>query len=277
MNEKMEQLLWESGRLDVDSSCSEIPTSTLVAYREGRLAAAAAAKLEEQLAANPEARTRLAGLVGVEAASPPPEIRERVLARFESRQSESARRTRSASRRTGWTRRAGMRRFLQAAAVLIAGLGAMLWLRPPTLPPELAFDVQARGLAEKRSEAVGAELVHAYPSTLLKITAAPRGVAIEEVDFALYRVRDERIERVAQGPDVRLDVERGVATLTARAGAIVKSGPTTTNLFLVAARPGDLPDAFAPTGADARRKPRTTRWTRGSMSASATEQKAMRR
>ncbi len=149
--------------------------------------------------------------------------------------------------------RASLGLWAKAAAIFAVGCSVFLLTRAPApLPEELSYDVAAEGLAAVRSPQPGAREVEAYPDTLIRITASPRPTAVKRVEFGLYRQSGTRLERIGFGGDVSLEVVRGAAVVSARAAALADPARASTRLFLVAARPGDLPASFELGSADAR-------------------------
>ena len=237
-----EDLLWETGRSVYGTTLSEPAVQMLDAYRTGHLSNEDTADVERRLARAPEARRRMAELAGIEAARPDSRVREAVLAGF-GRSGEASRVTKP---RTG-------RLLVQVAAALAVAL-SLAWFMslPEPLPANLAYEVQIEGLTAVRSSvAVEApRQVDAYPDTRIRITASPQPDAVRQVEFGLYRAAGsslERLELVEATPADgslgagRLEIVRGAAVVTARAGDLAPTAATRVKLFLVAARPGDLP------------------------------------
>jgi hypothetical protein len=258
-DERHEELLWEMSRSDdiEDSGGSDgsdrvgPDDATLRAWREGRLGEDEARAVEAALAASPEARERLAALAGVEAQAPPAELRRRTLRRF------------GPAEATGGGR--WWRPVVALAASLVVAVGLLQLFgagEPDPLPGDLAFDVAVRGLTDTRGAVTdtGAEPATAYPETPLRFAVTPRGAAVADLDFAIYREAPggERLVRVADSdPESGLTtirVDRGAATLTAPAsdltGPLNGSAPGRHTLFVVVARRGDLPPEELEVGGD---------------------------
>jgi hypothetical protein len=225
-----EDLLWEISRRDEPAEGPPPPDEALQAYREGRLPEEEALRMEALLAASPAARARLAELAGVAAPAPPAAVRSRVLARFPGRPSRSP-----------------VRRWLPAAALaasLVLAIGYSVW-NTPSLPAGLSYEVTAAGIARDRSAGKTAEALEAFPGTRVRLVVEPRGEALADVGFGVYRERGRRLERLAtSGGGLSLEVRRGAAVLTAPASALVGDRPGTYDLYLVVARPGDLPAGY---------------------------------
>jgi hypothetical protein len=227
----------------------------LRAWREGRLGEDEARAVEAALAASPEARDRLAALAGVEAQAPPAELRRRTLRRFGPAEAAGGGR---------W-----WRPVVALAASLVVAVGLLQLFgagEPNPLPGDLAFDVAVRGLADTRTDTrgavtdTGAEPATAYPETPLRFAVTPRGAAVADLDFAIYREAPggERLVRAADSdPEsglATIRVDRGAATLTAPAsdltGPLNGSAPGRHTLFVVVARRGDLPPEELEVGGD---------------------------
>jgi len=222
-----EELLWELSRLNEEGEAGpSVSGEELEAWRAGRLSEADAERVEARLAADPAARTRLAELAEIRPPAPPAAVRDRVLARF-----------------AGEAPRRRVLRWLPAAALaaaLLAAIGISL-VGPSRLPGGLEYDVTAQGLARERSaDRPGA--FEAYPETRVRIAVEPRGEAEAGVEIGLYREKDDRLERVP----VRVEMDRGAAVLTGTASALVGTAPGPHDLWIVVARPGDLPSAGDP-------------------------------
>lgn len=261
-DEPHEELLWEMSRSDEIEGTAGPDDETLRAWREGELDEAEARAVEAALAASPETRERLAARAGVEAEAPPPALRRRTLERF------------------GPSRDAGGQRWwkpvVALAASLVVALGLLQLFRtgdPEPLPGDLAFDVAVSGLADTRgtgTPAAGMETdaaappVAAHPETRLRFAVMPRGSAVADLDFGLYRLLpaaapsgeevgrgdgNRRLERVADsdpaGGRATFRVDRGAATLSAPAselvGPLIGSKSARHTLYVVVARRGDLP------------------------------------
>lgn len=225
-----EELLWElSRREEGEAPADPLDDAALAAWREGRLPEEEARSLETRLAADPAARARLLELAGLAASPPPAGIRARVLAATGGR--PPARRV--------------VRRWAAAAALAAAALVATVGLRlfvPPRLPEDLRYEVTAHGLAERRAPGAAATRLAAYPQTRVRVVVEPKGVSEAEVEFGLYRAAGGSLERLPAGEDVRLTARRGAAELSGAAAALAGGPPPGVyDLYLVVARPGDLP------------------------------------
>jgi len=223
MKNDPEELLWELSRRREEGETGPPPSDgELESWRAGRLPEADAGRVEALLAADPAARARLAELAEVRPPAPPPAVRGHVLARF-----------------AGEAPRRRILRWLPAAALaagLLAAIGISL-LGPSRLPAGLAYDVTARGLARERSTDPAAGAFEAYPETRVRIEVEPRGEAEADVELGLYREGPGRLEHIP----VRVEMDRGAASLTAAASALVGTVPGPHDLWVVASRPGDLP------------------------------------
>lgn len=233
-----DELLWELGRKAPEDTTG-VPLGELLAYRNGGLPRADAEEVERALAGSREARARMAELAALEPATPAPRIRATVLSSFDDAFCDG-----TAAARGPW---------LKAAAIAAIGLGMLLLLRlsqvapaPVPLPAEVAYDVEAEGLATSRQSASRGDTIEAYPETRVRITATPRFDAAREVEFGLYRETPRRLERLEPGASFTIETVRGAAVLTALAVDLVAPATESTRLFLVAGRPGDLPPTVEP-------------------------------
>jgi hypothetical protein len=234
------ELLWEVGSKVADESSVDLPDQALIAYREGRLAKEEARAHERDLGRSTQARARLAELATCGSAPPAPHVRGAVLAGFDASfqrrpELEPARGPVSGS-------------LLKAAAIAVVGLGMLMLMRlpfaappPQPLPAAVAYDVAAEGLATRRQSVPGGREIEAYPETRIRITASPRAAAVKSIEFGVYRETAERLVRLELGSGLEIETIRGAAVVTGPARALAAPGPGSTRLFLVAARPGDLP------------------------------------
>ncbi|MCB1055031.1 MAG: hypothetical protein KDD11_05910 [Acidobacteria bacterium] len=223
----------------------------LEAFRLGHLSEEECQALERWLGRDGAARARLAQLGGVRAEGPAPWVRDAVLSAFggspdrpervsRAAKGETPRRSGRPGRRAGW---GGWGRWA-ATAVLAAGLATVLvWttMGPTALPTGLAYQVQGTGLAETRSVQAASPVLKALPDTLVRIVVTPVDVAEKDVKFALFRRRGELVELLPTGSDIRLRVDRGTAVFEARAEDLVGRDVGEHTLYVVVARPGDLP------------------------------------
>jgi len=192
----------------------------LLAYREGRLDADEEREMERILAQSAAGRRRLLALAGVDHSLPLRRVRKAVLAAAAGQR-----------RRSPW--------LLSVAAVAAALVLAVIGLLPGRrgLPAGLAYDVAAHGLAEARSADQAASTVQAYPGTPLRISARPRGDSPSGITFALYRREGDALRRVRQPEEVRLVNDRGSASFSGAAAAILGThSPGVYPLYVVASR-----------------------------------------
>ncbi|MEO1087979.1 MAG: hypothetical protein AAFY88_27410, partial [Acidobacteriota bacterium] len=194
-------LLEESAPPDV------IDDAALEAYRHGELEGAELEDVERRLARSPSSRHRLIELGGGKLPSPSPFLRARVLRAFGSR------------------RRRGVGTALGIAAVVLVGvIGLLLPGAGGELPPDLTYAVDARGLAEVRSdEAAGGAVIEAYAETPVELEVAPENVADADVEFSIYRLDGTTWVRVAGGGDAT--VSRGAAVFRLPASRLVGAVP----------------------------------------------------
>lgn len=234
------ELLWEMGRRVPSNSSPDLPDHRLVAYREGRLSRADAESCEHDLGRSVEARARLAELAVLESVTPSAHVRQAVLASFDGSFRLPAAPACEPAR--GPLRGS----LLKAAAIAVFGLGMLLLMQlslahpsQRTLPPDLAYEVQAEGLAQVRRPAPGGREIEAYPETRVRITVSPRAAAVNDIEFGVYRESAARLERLHAGIETR--AIRGAAVVTAEARDLVSPDAESARLYLVAARPGDFP------------------------------------
>jgi hypothetical protein len=115
-------------------------------------------------------------------------------------------------------------------------------LRPrANLPPDLSYRVTISGMAQERSARSAASEAEVYPQTRVRIAAEPLGAAIADLEFGLYRRAEHGLVRVGPGEGLAVEVYRGAAVFTGRAGDLVGERPGTHELYVVVARPGQLP------------------------------------
>lgn len=241
-----EDLLWELSRLGEVDTEEPLDDEALRAWREGRMSEEEAAALEKRLADSPASRARLRELAGLAGGGLSPELRERVLARFGERERQNVVDFQRPEPRKPLRWRS---RWLPAAALAASVLVAVLVFRTPDpLPPGLAYDLTAQGLALERSGAPGAPsgTVEAYPDTSVRLDVTPQGAAEGDVEVGLYRRRGGRLERLEPGAEISVERARGAFRVQGRAGALVGGEPGLRELFIVVARTGDLPDGLEP-------------------------------
>lgn len=210
-----------------------VPDELLAAYRAGTLGAAETERLERRLAASPEARERLAAAAGVKLDGPGERVRRAVLARE------------AAGSRPAFPGRRRLRAVqAAAAAALLAVAVGLVWRAqgpPVEAPPLPAFEISlAGGLASDRSAAVTASRIVADPHSRVTVAFRPQR-AVAGLEFALYRDRGGRLERLHPGGAIRQVLGRGAAEWTARAADLVGDSPGTHTLWAVVAREGELP------------------------------------
>lgn len=230
-----EELLWETGRVVSGQAADEPSREELAAYREGRLPSEVAENVEKALGHAAGGRRQLAELAGVEPAQTDPRVREAFLTSFDVA-----------------ARTSKMGRLMVQAALVAMGL-AVLWLTrsPERLPADLAYDVEAEGLAAVRRPPATSRRVEAYPDTRIRITVSPRPAALREVEFGLYVRSGRLLERQPLDAGVELKTIRGAAVVEARARDLADPAEADAEIFVAAARPGDLPRRFVLDSSDA--------------------------
>ncbi len=230
---KLEDIIWELSREAEPATSEPADPQELDDYRAGRLDDEAARLMASRLGRDPEARRRLIERSALATAEPPPAVRARVLEAFE------ASRQRTPPRR--WAPWLGS--VAVAASLLLAVTFAVR--APRELPAELAYQVEVSGLQALRQDDPAADptaAVRAYPETLVEISAIPEEFAEGDLEAALYRQRQGRLERIR---DLEAQADRGSIRWRARADRLVGPEPGVHNLFLVIARRGDLPSGGA--------------------------------
>jgi hypothetical protein len=249
-----ETLLRELAQLEESGEGVPPATGRLASYRAGTLPAEEAERLEELLAGDVAARERLAALAGVMLPRPPDRVRAEVLASAGRELSKGRSRGRGPGR--GWV-------WAAAAGLVLAAAALVFYLRRPpsggwpagrALP---VYEVAVTGLAGVRSlpgaEATPQDHAEALPETRVSITVAPADRAVAGVDFGLYRLAGDRLERIsagvegaagapgATGPAIHQVSGRGAASFDALAADLVGRSPGAHALFLVVAPRGELP------------------------------------
>ncbi|MEM8997121.1 MAG: hypothetical protein AAGF23_20225 [Acidobacteriota bacterium] len=207
-----------------------IDDEALGAYRRGELDGDDRRDFERRLSRSPAARRRLVELGGGAPPAPSPFLRARVLRAY------------GRSRR----RRPGAAAALGVAAVLLIGVvGFFLRSGGGGLPADLTYAVEARGLAEVRSDgADGAAMIEAYAETPVELSVAPESVADADVEFSVYRNEGDHWIRVAAGEDAA--VSRGAAVFRLPASRLAGDAPGRYELLIAVARPGGLPTQLSP-------------------------------
>ncbi len=242
-----EELLWSLASSHRSVSSGEQPTKLsddqLLAYRSGQVSESERRPIEKALAHDSALRARLIELAGVHPDAPSAETRARALAAAPGaaeRPADSG----GGGRVLSWPGAASRRKQLTLlAATLVTVLGAFLVLQPGShepLPDGFGYSLSTTGLTEVRS-ATSTERLQALPQTLVRITAAPTGQTMADLDFGLYRRDGDRLERLDIGKGIELEVVRGTAELRARAVDLVGDKPGTYSLVVAVGRAGALP------------------------------------
>lgn len=229
---RSEQLLWELSQI-ADDRLTETPAIELLErYREGSLDPESREAVERLLADSAIARRRLADLAGLE--SPGAPARSRAVP--------------GVSPGGGWA--AG--RSWRLAAALVAGLvvaagayhltsGARDQVAVERLA-ELEYQVTIEGLAEVRSPAGSTGGARAYPETVVRLRIEPAQTPVDRVEFGIYRLAENDLERVPAAPPVELTVVRGSAELVAPAAALVGDHAGARVIYIAVAAAGGLAD-----------------------------------
>ncbi|MEM7048489.1 MAG: hypothetical protein AAF604_02470 [Acidobacteriota bacterium] len=224
---KLDKLLRQVASLE--DSTGEMPRDeTLRAYRAGRLSDAEAQAVEKQLSRNPGARRRLIELADLEALD-----ESRALAAGSGGEKPNAPLTRI--RRQRWALAASV------VGILLLGLWFGVISRQLPRPMSSDYEVLAFGLATARGETVPPGSLEARPETALRFEIAPREEASADVEFGLYGRDGDALRRFQRVDARQLEASQGAAVLRLRASEILTEGPGDYLLFVVVARPGDLP------------------------------------
>lgn len=263
MKPEPEELIRQLAEVEEDEATptSEVPTvGQIEAYRtaakndehdEHDENDEAVERLERQLAASPTKRELLSASAAIELPRPSDKVRAATLAaaprpravrgnEAPSLQPPRLKRSRRTRRWVLWVGAAA------AAAILAFGI------RPlrvgtggaDTLP---SYEATISGLAEVRSGAgPEASVATAYPSTPIEISAAPLDEGRSGVDIGLYRREGDSAVRVDTAPGVSIEASRGAVVFRSSADALTASSEAGTwDLYVVAARAGDLPTSLA--------------------------------
>ena len=235
----------EEGRAALDEA-------QLQAYREGKLDADEAARVELKLADSPEARAALRSLAGVDpsgdTAVPPAAVRESVLAQFDDK--------RPARPDPARVRRKRLLRTLLPAAVFVTLVfGMQLFNRPMRELPATEIDV-SNASAVRSGPALtfeGNDRFTGLADDRLKIRVRPTRDAVPGVEYGLYRWRGDTIERIDDEQWVRREDANESSELLVEAAALVSAPAGDKVAWIVAAWRGELPDEIAvPPGSDER-------------------------
>ena len=238
--ETTEDLLWDlAGGQGTAHSPSTLSDERLMAYRSGKLAEADQNEVEAVLAQDPAARERLRKLAGTELEMPSDELRARILSFAPKAEHAPG----PASNVVSFPGPRVTRVLAMAAALTFAVLGAVFMLRQPsleTLPDGFEYGISATGLAEVRSTTTD-EVLQALPQTVVRLTAAPVGPTISDLEFNLYREEQGRLSKLSPHRQLELETHRGTATFSAKAQFLVGEQPGTYTLRIAISRPGAAP------------------------------------
>jgi hypothetical protein len=266
-------MYWEMAASE-DAEAAAPDEQQLRRYLAGSLSAAEQEALEHRLARSPAGRQRLAELRGVEPARPSARVRAQVLAALPSPEASAGLRPGAAraaqttgeppSRRRGgrwlgarsWPLKSlrGRRAWqvAAAAAVVLLAVAGLQWLRPTHRTVVVAdFELAASALAVDRSGPVAGDagtdeggtgaVLRAFPSTRVAIRATTDSPTRGAVDYGLYLLRNQRLERV----ELDAVVYRYGGEFEAPARRIVGDRPGRYSLFVAAGAHGRLPDSVA--------------------------------
>jgi hypothetical protein len=239
--DEVERILRALASEDLDDGLPAPDDERLRAWREGRLSAEEARELEELLSHSAAGRRRLIELAGIrriDSSLPLRRVRKAVLG--------------EARPWPLWAQRAWRSSAAIAAMLVLAVIG--VFLRQPSLPKGLAYDVSARGLAEVRSTEPSVETstsaVRAYPGTTVRIVLRPQGDSPAGLSFALFRREGGGLRRVREPEEVQLESERGSATFSGTASRVLATDvPGRYPVFVVVSARNRLPSYVETTGA----------------------------
>jgi hypothetical protein len=215
------ELLWDLPGTD-DGPAP--PDDVLRAYRSGSLTPAEAERVEWMLTRSAEGRARLAELGGVRLPSVPNRLRRQIVGDVPALRPWLT---------LDW-------RWAVAVLAVAVVAFALLFLprSPGTRAPVPPFDVRVLGLADTRSAPGTAR---ARPETPVTIVIEAEGPTTQGLVYAVYRLRDDRLERLAPG-EVAVETHRGGAVLKASGESLAGRVPGEHELF-VAIAPGErLPE-----------------------------------
>jgi hypothetical protein len=225
-----DELQWRLADVVADDAEAMPSDDALDAYRKRTLGAEERREVEAALLGNPGARARLIAGAAPDLATPPPHLRELVLAH-------------APSRRRIWPLIFAAAGVAATLAVVIAG--SLLF--SPHVPGDVGYQVVTSGLADVRGESAprpgGTTL--AFPSTTVRIEARPTSGATAAVEVGLYREREGGIDRIDGYAGVVASRRHGAVSFSARAVDLVGSTPGTRSVLVVVAKRGDLPAVFA--------------------------------
>jgi hypothetical protein len=224
----VERILHALAGEDLDDGLPAPDDERLRAWREGRLSEEEAREMEELLSRSAAGRRRLRELSGI------PEIdRSLPLRRVRKAVLDGTR-----SPRRAWRSAAPIAAI--AAMLMLAVIG--VFLRQPALPQGLTYDVSARGLAEVRSAEAAPSEVRAYADTTVRIVLRPQGDSPAGLSFALFRREGGGLRRVREPEEVRVEAERGSATLSGTASRVLATDvPGRYPVFVVVSASKRLP------------------------------------
>ncbi len=256
----------------LDAGELPIAEETLIAYREGTLSPPEMETVERHLAQSQEARDALAGISGI-VQEAPKGPREALLAGLaipapsvaakvgNDALGDSADSTLSKElpppiakhKTTG-------RRLLSFAAGLLFSIG-LIWLwnqqsgsgqiaEDSTLPtaiqlPEFVVEINLpSAMRSAPSDSVSGpaegEAKFAAENTVELLVQPWQATA--GLEFGLYRLRDNHLERLDGRPEISRQLDRGVAVFSAKAGDLVGPTPGKHTLLVVVTQAGNLPE-----------------------------------
>ncbi len=225
----------------------------LETYRTGTMDEATAEAFERQLAQSPAHRERLSAAASVELSRPSESVRQAALAAAPRPRAVVVDASVASSRQPRPSERSRRARWMPWLAAAAAAAVLTIGLRPfwsgrvggaDSLPN---YEATISGLAEVRSgtEAV-VSVATAYPTTTVEISAAPLDESRSGIDIGLYRRQGDRVVRIDGEQGVSIESSRGAVVFRSSADALTASTEAGTwDLYVVAARSGDLPTSLA--------------------------------
>ena len=130
------------------------------------------------------------------------------------------------------------------AAALIAAVGVALLHWPTTAPPQVAYQVEVRGIATSRDQPRATALAEAFAGTTVRIVARPEQAQATPLALGLYRAEPGQLARINEKV-ITIERHAGAVTMSAKASELIASEPGHHTLYLAVARPGNLPERLS--------------------------------
>ncbi len=222
------KMIWDLVRSDTYGHDRQVRDDLLLAYRQGTLTETERRSVEEALAGNEAVRQRIYDLAEIDPTQPPAEVRERLFGDLPK--------PRRLSRRLQGI-------ALSAAALLtLAILGPWLISRDsgPVDMSSLAHSLRLEAIAEQRS--VDTTSAIARPDTRVQITLESLGAAQAGVEFAIYRLKGQRLERLEPQRAYTIMRHRGAAVINGRTSDLFGEEAGKHTIYVVASTEARWPD-----------------------------------